>query len=267
MSVRSSIHFARNGNRAMAAVEAVPDAVFARVFSASTDHHLTRDGDLWTLSTVGRWQLTKWTLPRARDALRITHIGDEPRKRVRDKYLGPTPFSPQDIDSVVDVGAFIGEFAGRLNADVLAVEPDPRNAMCLRSNLSDDATVAEVAAWHSVDELSFASATDGSESGVGAVDGGVATRQEMSVRATTVTALCNKHGMEPDLIKIDAEGAEPEVVAGAIGVGAPIAVDVAAERRGDSPLSAVAALLRSHGFELTYDDGADVLFGEPGGDA
>lgn len=262
MTLQQSLQFARNGNTSMAAVAAVPDAVFARIYSASTDYHLARDGGLWTLTTADG---EHWTLPRARDALRITHIGDDPRGRVVEKYLGATPLTADEIDTVVDIGAFVGEFGRRLDASVLAVEPDPLNARCLRRNLSDDATIVEVAAWHSDTRLHFHSADDGSDSSIGPLDPGARERRGVLVDARPLRTLCEKYGVVPDLIKIDAEGAEPEVLAGAIGLNTPIVVDVAAERGGSSPLSAVTALLRSHGYAIQFDRGHSVVFADPGG--
>jgi len=257
MTLHKSFTHARAGNLGMAGVEAVPDALFARIYSARTTHQLRSTGEDWQLVTASG---EDWQLPRARDALRITHIGEHPQTRVVDKYLDPTEFDSSELEIVVDVGAYIGEFARGVGAETtVCVEPDPASARCCRANCPD-ATVIDRAAWHSSGKMDFVCARDGSESSVIGLDGGARARDTGQVGTTTVADICDIGGITPDLIKIDAEGAEPEVLAGTIGLDAPIVVDVSPERYGRSPRRECVALAESHGRSLIHSHDPEVLY-------
>lgn len=272
MSITKATTFARRGNHTMAAVEAMPVPAFQTIYNQSTTHRLTRAREehngrpLWKLVTEGG---EEWMLPRAKDALRITHIGADPRNRVLNKYFadfGPSAGDPDEYEFVVDVGAFIGELSRRLaerGVQVLAIEADGRNAACLEHNVPDNVTTVHTAAWHSDEFISFRQAEHSSESSALTLDAGATERSRTQIKAKRVSKICEEHDFEPDLVKIEAEGAEPEVLAGAVDLDCKMVIEVSEERAGSSPRTVCAGILSSHGYKPKSSKKTDVQLGVP----
>lgn len=152
---------------------------------------------------------------------------------------------------VIDVGANAGEFAhvcARYGARTICVEPDPTVFACLVRNLDDlpGASACDAVIWKEDGEIDFALAPDRADSSV------FAEGPRMKKRAVTIETLAREHGLASiDLIKCDAEGAEPEVLEG-IGAAWPlvraVALDTGAERHGGRTDDACRAILQRHGF-------------------
>ncbi|MBK5928895.1 FkbM family methyltransferase [Rhodobaculum claviforme] len=134
-------------------------------------------------------------------------------------FLGPG-------DLAFDIGAHVGNRTRamrRSGARVVAVEPQGAFAAFLRMTLPGDVTLIEGACGATVGEADLAvSRLHPTVSSLGPLPGAGAqapgfshvrwdARQRVSV--TTLDALIAAHGL-PRLIKIDVEGAEPEVLAG-----------------------------------------------------
>lgn len=244
MSINNARLHAENQNWSMAAVEAMPESVFTRLYP----YKLKSKGPYWRLIR----EEDTWVLPRAKDALRITHIKDGWPARIKNKYLcGQIDVAAGD--RVVDVGGMIGEFANCLPTDnVLSIDPDPRNARCLRINTDGD--VVQAAAWCSDKLKTLSMADDTSESSLLDLDAG--TGDSTEIQAMRLDSLIT----EPvDLLKIEAEGAEPEVLQGSAGVDAEqIVIDVSPERNGQSPAALCRAILEHRQYTVEQFD--DVLY-------
>jgi FkbM family methyltransferase len=129
--------------------------------------------------------------------------------------------SVRDSDVVIDVGAHLGTFTrialhhgARL---VVAVEPDPVNAVCFARTFASEIAdgrvqLVEAAAWHTAGTLNF-------ELGGASQTGRVAGSE--SSRAVVVTAVrlddmaAELKLRRVDFIKMDIEGAERHALAGA----------------------------------------------------
>lgn len=237
----------KNGNWSMAAVEAIPTRVFVQIYRRQTGHDLVEfPSGYWMLTTADG---EHWKLPRAKDALRITHIGEHPRTRVLEKYVRG-PISTDRGDRVVDVGAMIGEFAKRVPTDdVLAIDVDWRNTECLQQNT--DADISRVGAWCADRQKMMSIGSDTSETSLLGLD--IGTGETRHVEARRLDSLLTR---PVDLLKVEAEGAEPEVLQGAAGVDArQIVVDVSPERNGQSPAPLCRALLEDRGYVVDrFDD-------------
>jgi FkbM family methyltransferase len=121
-------------------------------------------------------------------------------------------------DTLLDVGAHVGYYtllSARLvgeKGEVWSFEPNPGNCAWLRRHVSlnglRNVHVEEVAVSDAGGTARFAF---GSGSGTGrlAADGTV------EVRAVTLDEFCAEHGIRPNALKIDVEGGELRVLAGA----------------------------------------------------
>jgi FkbM family methyltransferase len=154
---------------------------------------------------------------------------------------------------VLDIGANAGEFAhvcARYGARVLCFEPDPEVFACLLQNIAtlSDASAFDCVVWKEDRAVEFGLAPARADSSVFA-DG-----PRIVKAAKTVATISREQKLARiDLIKCDAEGAEPEVLEG-IGDAFPlvcaVALDTGAERRGKRTNDACAAILRANGFDV-----------------
>lgn len=130
------------------------------------------------------------------------------------------PVSVHDSDVVIDVGAHLGTFtriALRHGArQVIAVEPDPVNAVCFARTFAPEiangrVTLVQAAAWESPGSLTF-------EVGTASQTGHVAdtgNSRAVIVRAVTLDGIVDELKLgRVDFIKMDIEGAERHALAG-----------------------------------------------------
>ena len=209
------------------------------------------DGPAGVLLSVGphsihapspfRWKLYRWGWPARLDRL------------AREYGVGRhVTLSANSV--ILDIGANAGEFAhvaAQYNARIYCCEPDPALLACLKLNIAGlpKASVHDVAIWSETGELDFGLAPARTDSSVFAD-----TDKRINVAAQTIDQFCQDNGIERiDLIKCDAEGGEPEVLAGiermADRIGA-IALDTGPERRGARTHEACAKRLSALGFHV-----------------
>jgi FkbM family methyltransferase len=157
--------------------------------------------------------LGKWWLPQSRGKiLRILGGTYEPEQ---------TRLFQQRITAgatVLDIGAHVGYYtllASALvgpNGRVVAFEPNPENHGFLRRHmrLNDvtNVTMEDVAVSDSTGTASFAF-------GTGSGTGRLAEHGVLEVRTVRLDEYCREQGVEPDVLKIDVEGAELTVLRGA----------------------------------------------------
>jgi len=163
-------------------------------------------------------------------------------------------------DRVIDCGAFLGAFAlgvRELAGEIVCLEPDPRSYGALSATVNSDETIhaRQQAAWHSDDEpVRMTLGTDPSETTARSLDDG---RVVGAVDAETI----GLDDVEAEFGKIEAEGAEPEVLEGLSTSSIPkLAVNCDPERDGQTPRDAVLDRLQGIGYEtvVVSDDGRTV---------
>jgi FkbM family methyltransferase len=155
-------------------------------------------------------------------------------------------------DRFIDVGAHIGAFsllaAGVVGADSLAIEPVPASFTYLQDNLNLNALGGKVRALNvgiaaQAGQLQF---TTGKGAANGVVPGGAQTlgaqalRPSVEVEVQPLDALAGDFA--PTLLKIDVEGYEREVIAGA------------SKTLADERLMAILIELRGHGARYGFDE-------------
>lgn len=154
-------------------------------------------------------------------------------------------------DLVYDVGGHLGFFsvcAALLGASVVVFEPSPGNARRLRRNvelngLSID--VVEVAVWDSVEGAELVAGASDSEWWVTAGSG---------VPTVALDGFSAGRGDRPSLLKVDVEGAEVRVLAGAARLIAEIRPAIVCELHSAEARDAIEALLPGYSFEPVGHD-------------
>jgi FkbM family methyltransferase len=162
---------------------------------------------------------------------------------------------------VIDMGANVGDFthaALRAGATrILAMDGDPVVAACLRANHTANTavTIENAILWRAAEVVKFYSAPGKADSSIFLPPGEGALAFE--AQATTLDILAAKHGIgRIGLFKMDAEGAEPEVLEGATEVLARtrmVAIDTGPERNGARTDAACIAILERAGFRILPD--------------
>lgn len=212
-----------------------------------------RDGDAFVLTSTGHAlrvpSALLWRSYRRGWAARMARLAAE--------FGLDGTFRLSPGDQVLDIGANVGDFAllaAQSGARVLCIDGDPTVVACLRDNVAPHPGIATDCAilWNEACELTFYSAPGRADSSIFLPPGtGVAA---FTAQAQTLDAVVARHGLgDIALLKMDAEGAEPEVLQGAAAVLARtrhVAIDTGPERNGEETGEACAAILRAAGFTL-----------------
>lgn len=252
LPVRAHLWFAGHGPRRIA-------DVLARLHPSVRS--LDREDDCWRLETMSN----SFYLSDPRQITRFVGIGTPMQDRVLRKYTIEDFVQVEEDDTVVDIGAFIGEFArpaGERGEQVVAVEPDERNAAALRRNLAhvQENAVVQKAAWKETGKRTFQVAGDPSEGSILDVDSDDVTGT-VTLETIRVDDLAAEFALDTiGYLKVEAEGAEPEVLEGIGEVHVEkIAVECAPEREGTAPTEAVTDWLSAHDYEVRHRD--HIVFG------
>lgn len=174
-------------------------------------------------------------------------------------------------DTVIDVGANIGEFSlamANLGARAVAIEGDPTIFECLSLNTSGipEVTLAQEVLWREEADLTFHSEPQDANSSVFQPMGDQDST-DIRVRATTLDSLSEKLGLDGvNFFKCDAEGAEPEVIEGGRETllrTSQVAIDTGPERMGQRTHESCEALLAGLGFRVHHGtrDRREITFG------
>lgn len=217
---------------------------------------LERGTDTVTLETTGH----KVVLPAAL-LWRSYRRGWPARlQRLATEFGMGTPFAVGPGDTVIDIGANVGDFALAavgMGAQVLAIDGDPTVIACLQRNIAGrtDIDVECAILWKDASEVVFYSAPGRADSSIFLPPGeGIPS---FRAQATTLDLIADARGIgEVALLKMDAEGAEPEVLQGAAGVLArtrAVAIDTGPERNGATTTAACEAILEASGFRIVRD--------------
>ena len=169
-------------------------------------------------------------------------------------------FTPAPGQTIIDIGANVGEFSLHClwhGASVVAIEADQWVFDILERNLSGHtkAQPMNCAIAASDGSLTFYSSVEKADSSLVRPD---VVDDEYQVEALTLESVMSRLNLERvDLIKCDAEGAEPEVIRGAIPIlnrVHKIAIDCGAERQGEATDEIVGNMLKDAGYEVIIGD-------------
>jgi FkbM family methyltransferase len=167
--------------------------------------------------------------------------------------------SNRNLDTVIDVGANVGEFTqGAINNNakiIFAYEPDPLAFYCLQKNTSkkDNVKIYDLAVSNLNSIEDFYSASQTADSSL--IE---PANYDEIIKVINVT-LDSQIDVYPeiiDLIKIEAEGFEPEIIGGAVETlkrTRYVVVDVGPERYGEKTDVEVSRLLIEQGFKVVLE--------------
>lgn len=163
---------------------------------------------------------------------------------------------PEDIESYfVDVGANVGELSisspGR-KLQYLALEPSPNDfkALSLNCRNSHNAKALELAATSASGSMNFFLSEIAADSSLIQPE---EYSSQIKVSAVRLDKLPELDGKQIFVLKVEAEGGEPEVIDGSVGILRAVrnvVIDVGFEREGKSTLAKCDQILRDNGFAL-----------------
>lgn len=175
---------------------------------------------------------------------------------LRRKYCLPGFVEVQTGDIVVDCGAYVGGFAlsaARVARELYAFEPDRINAACARRNLAglNHVHVLECGLYDRSDEMILNRSANSVEHSLLQPDDGVVV-ETRPIRVVSLADHARAKGIERyDFVKIEAEGVELEVFDGLEHMRPrQLAIDVSAERNGESPAEEFRSRLEPLGYEV-----------------
>lgn len=208
-------------------------------------------GGLWL---VWEWEGTYYTMSRTM----IGRGSAAMRERKYKRYTCDSFIQVNSGDTVVDIGAFIGEFtvpASERAEQVFSFEPDRRTFQCLKRNVESLPNVRTYnkAISDETETLPFLAANNPSESSLLNVD--VGSFNQVEVKAWRIDDAMDELGIGMiDFLKVEAEGGEPEVIDSIEHLDVrKIAVAADKERFSSSPLREVRDMLEQAGYELRVE--------------
>jgi len=175
-----------------------------------TDH----DHETYTQDSV----TSRIAIARRERVFRYRRGVDDRIRRLAKKYFVDR-MTLNNGDVVVDCGANVGEIGlfAKAQADVrlIAIEPSTREAGACDANLfGGSQDTHRIALWHSEGTQTFYDSNATGDSSL--IAPAQAHTSASTVRTTTLTKLSSELGVERiKLLKIEGEGAEPEILAGA----------------------------------------------------
>ena len=179
--------------------------------------------------------------------------------QIYDQYLlADIPILKESTGWIIDIGANVGEFALAIaeknsHHRFLLVEPSESEMRAARINMqSYSADYVCTALWSEEKELLFYHANETGDSSLLPAD---LTRPSEILRVRTLDSVISEFQVsEIDILKLEAEGAEPEILAGAshaLGITRYVTADLGPERgiRESRTYEECRAILISAGFE------------------
>jgi FkbM family methyltransferase len=182
------------------------------------------------------------------------------KKQIIDEYQLSNLFFT-DGDIIIDCGSNIGEFTVALQQlfgiRAICIEPEPQEVASLQKNVVPERThIYDTVLWKEQAEIRFYSANETGDSSTFPCKEGLSSvvRQATTLDEIVLDDSFFKEKKEIALLKLEAEGAEPEILEGAKKI-LPhvryVTADCGAERgvKQENTLVPVMQILQQHGFE------------------
>lgn len=194
-----------------------------------------------------------------RTRMRIYHYpkGVKGRLAMIEAKYASEAVAVMDGDVVIDIGANIGEFSRTIverASRLIAIDPDPNVCEALSRNLNSfsNAIVLQRAMSDADSRVEFYVSTKNADSSLVRP---TQYSETVSVKAMRLDTLIEELGVDRvDFLKLEAEGWEPEILAGAkrtLRITRKIAVDAGPERQGQTTAKEVITALTNAGFTIS----------------
>lgn len=243
VSIRRFIHYRVPNNR-----------VSLQIYYLFRGILLTKSGDQWCLHDPKNEE--KFYFPQLE-----SHVFycQNHTKFLQDTYFYSEEVQIEEGDTVIDVGAYIGQttkIAAKKANQVYAIEPSPRALPCLKKNTDsyDNIEIIECAVSDEEGELELQFGKDTTDDSLIMPDDGN-TGETKLVPVTTIKQLMKELNLKKvGFLKVEAEGVEPEVIQGAMGANIEkIACSGNDERYGENTYQEVANILVESGYSVNKD--------------
>jgi FkbM family methyltransferase len=187
--------------------------------------------------------------------IKFSHIAFDYENWLERKYALPGFVTVEAGDVVVDCGAYVGGFslsAVNVAAQVHAFEPEQENFDCVARNFVgvENITLNHAGLYDETKTVTLHRSTSSVEHSLLVPDDGVVV-DSVEIQVFSLHDYCAGHGIGGiDFLKLEAEGVELEVFDG-LGEMRPrkLAIDVSAERDGQSPADQFIERLAGLGYE------------------
>ncbi len=239
------------------------DAQYAKRYNLLKPLRPGKATDIAFHEDTGLFELTQaddklYVARRSRLFYQFLGLSSRQQRLLRDYMLDDFTFGPDDL--VIDCGANIGEVSvalAKLGANVLAYEPHPVEYKALKANadMFPNMEALNLALWKESSEMVFYAKNDTADSSL--IDPGDAQR-ELRVQTISLDEFMKgrpEEGKRIRVIKLEAEGAEPEIIEGmkeTLSRVDCLTVDMGPERgsTSENTVAQVCELLWDHGFKL-----------------
>jgi len=188
---------------------------------------------------------------------------------MRNKYiLHDRKYSvkPKKNDTVIEAGVYHGKdtaIFAKLAENVIGFEPSPRNLKIARRNLSkfNNIKLQNSGLWFENDDININYAANPSDDGILKTDSKTVHRTK-SIQVYSLEDFATKNNISKiDFLKVEAEGAEPEIIKGLGNLDVrDIVINAGAERNSKSPGKEIIELLYSKGYNLVGVKEGRILF-------
>lgn len=174
---------------------------------------------------------------------------------LKDKYIHEE-VAPEPSDTILEAGVYHGRdtaMFAKEASNVIAFEASPRNYAVAKNNLRrfDNIHLENKGLWDERGELELQYGTKAGDDGFLEPDDGSTGQKEVVPVDRIDTVMDELDIEEVNFLKVEAEGAEPEVIAGMGDICIEkVAVNVGEERDGESTEEEVSQQLRAEGYEI-----------------
>lgn len=225
--------------------------LLAKVHYRSNGYCVKKEENRWKLTNLNTGEV--FESPTFRELSKGTL---DTQRSMKEKYEQPGFVELSDGDTVLEVGSYLGAFTTQISDQaeiIIAVDPFYALDEVYKANIDsyDNIYPISKAAWNEQKLMDLNLSYNPSENSLLDVDSR-STGETIKVSADTVPNILSEFDLDTiDYLKIEAEGAEPEILAAAIAVEPKkIVVSADEERYGESPMDEITQLLNENSYEI-----------------
>lgn len=224
-------------------------------------------GENWKII---RYNLHTWKNPSISETIGGTLHGSPKHVSMMEKiYNYPNFVEVEEGDIVFEVGAHVGgftRFAAQKADRVIAIDPNASIDSSLEYNMKEynNVSIVPKAAWKEKDTIEINKSKNFADNSIFEPDD-KDLKESYTVAAQPISEIAKEQSVrEIDYLKIEAEGAEPEILKSALSSDLTIhkiAVDATEERGGEDVIEEITGILEEHDYKTGKKD-SSIMWGE-----